>query len=79
VPYVISVLMAAAAAVTLCTLLVQLVRPARRLVETARRSRAHFADRAGLLAARIAALRVELDRRRHRRRNAEGSHPASAA
>lgn len=77
--YLISVLVAAAAVVMLFTLVVQLARPARRLADTTRSSRAHFTDRIDLLTARIAALRVQLDRRRHRRRNAEDSHPAHAA
>jgi hypothetical protein len=63
VPYLVSVLMAAAGSVVLLALLVRLVGPVRRLVGTARTSSAVFADRSGLLRARIAALRVELDRR----------------
>jgi hypothetical protein len=79
VPYLISVLAVAAGVVVLLTLLVRLASPARRLAGTLRRSRGHFADRAGLLTARIAALRVELDRRRHRRSSPEGAYPPSAA
>lgn len=65
-PYLISVLAAAAGGVVLLTLLVRLDGPARQLAGTVHRSRVHWADRIGLLAARIAALRVQLDRRRRR-------------
>jgi hypothetical protein len=61
--YLISALTAAASGVVLLALLVRLVGPIRRLAGTARTSRAGLADRSGLLAARIVALRVELDRR----------------
>ncbi|MDQ3764960.1 MAG: hypothetical protein M3460_26645 [Actinomycetota bacterium] len=67
VPYLISVLAAAAGVVVLLVLLLGLAGPMRRLARTVRRSRTQFADRTSLLAARIAALRVELSRRRHRR------------
>ncbi|MGH3981515.1 MAG: bacteriophage holin [Pseudonocardiaceae bacterium] len=76
-PYLISALAAAVGAVVLLTLLMRLIGPARRLAGTARVSRAGLADRSGLLAARIAALRVELARRR--RRNAETPSEAPAA
>jgi hypothetical protein len=66
VPYLISVLAAAAGVVVLLTLLVLLAGSARQLAGTVHRGRAHWADRTGLLAARIAALRVQLDRRRRR-------------
>jgi uncharacterized membrane protein len=69
VAYLISIALAAVCIVALFLMLLRLTGPARRLAETAQRSRAHLADRTGLLAARIAALRVALDRRR-RRRNA---------
>ena len=76
-PYLISVLAVAVGVVVLLTVLVRLGGPARRLADTARYSRAHFADRTGALAARIAALRVAVNRRRHR--NGDHSHPARAA
>jgi hypothetical protein len=78
VPYLISALVAAAGAVVLLMLLTRLLGSARRLAGTARTSRAGFADRSGALTARIAALRVELARRRHRR-NAETPNGAPAA
>jgi hypothetical protein len=65
-PYLISVLAAAAGVVALLTLLVRLAGSARQLAGTVRRGRAHWAERTGLLTARIAALRVQLDRRRRR-------------
>ncbi len=64
VSYLISGLLAAAAVVVLVMLLLRLAGPARRLAGTVQCSRAHLADRTGLLTARIAALRVALDRRR---------------
>jgi hypothetical protein len=73
-PYLISVLAVAAGAVVLLTLLGRLANSARRLAGTLRRSRGHFADRTELLTTRIAALRVELDRRRHRRSSPEGAY-----
>jgi hypothetical protein len=77
VPYLVSALAVAAGVVVLLTVVVRLGGPARRLADTARHSRAHFADRIGALAARIAALRVAVNRRRHR--NGDRSHPARAA
>ncbi len=74
----ISALVAAAGAVVLLILLTRLLGPVRRLARTARNSRAGFADRSRELTARIAALRVELARRR-RRRNAEPPSAAPAA
>jgi len=67
--YLISSALAAAGVVVLLMILRALVAPARRLAATVQCSRAHLADRTGLLAAQVAALRVALDRRR-RRRNA---------
>jgi hypothetical protein len=64
--YVISMLAAAAGVVVVLTLMVRLAGPTRRLAGTVHRSRAHFADQVGLLAARIAALRVSLDHLRNR-------------
>ena len=58
-PYLICVLAVAAGVMVLLTLLVRLAGPTRRLAETMHRSRAHVADRTGLLAARIAALRAQ--------------------
>lgn len=66
-PYLISALVAAAGAVVLLMLLIRLLGPARRLAEAARTSRTSFADRSRALTARIATLRGELARRRHRR------------
>lgn len=78
VPYLVSVLMAAVGGGVLLVLLVRLVGPARRLVGAARTSRAGLADRSGLLAARIAALRVELERRgRHRDARTPGATPTA--
>lgn len=78
VPYLISVLTAAVGGVVLLVLLVRLVGPVRRLAGTARTSRAGLAERSGLLAARIATLRVELDRRRrHRNAKAPGGIPTA--
>ena len=76
-PYLISVLAVVAGAVMLITVLVRLGGPLRRLGDTARQSRAHFADRIGALAARIAALRVAVNQRRHR--DGDSSPPARAA
>ena len=77
-PYLISALAAAAGAVVLLTLLIRLLGPFRRLAEAVRISRAEFADRSRALTARIAALRAELARRRHRR-NAKTPSEAPAA
>jgi hypothetical protein len=75
--YLISVLAVAAGAMVLVTVLVRLGGPLRRLADTARQSRAHLADRTGALAARIAALRVAVNRRRHR--DGDSSPPTRAA
>lgn len=77
--YLVSMLAVAAGAVVLFTLLLRLAVPARRLAGAVRLSGTRFANRTGILAARLVALRVELDRRRHRKRNSEGSHPTSPA
>jgi HAMP domain-containing protein len=77
VPYLISAVAVAAGVVVLLTALVRLGGPLRRLADTARQSRAHFADRVGALAARIAALRVAVNQRRHR--DGDSSRPARAA
>lgn len=76
--YLISVLVAAAGVVVLCTLLMRLIGPVRRLAGTARISRAGFAERSGPLTVRVAALRVELARRRRRRHAKAPSEPAAA-
>ncbi|MGB8996710.1 MAG: bacteriophage holin [Pseudonocardiaceae bacterium] len=68
-PYLISALLAAAGVVVLFRSLLRVAGPARRLAGAVQRSRADLADRTGLLATRVAALRVVLDQRR-RRRNA---------
>jgi HAMP domain-containing protein len=75
--YLISVLAVAASVVVLLAVVVRLAGPTRRLADTARQSRAHFADRTGALAARVAALRIAVSRRRHR--NGDSSPPAAAA
>ncbi|MGH3574099.1 MAG: bacteriophage holin [Pseudonocardiaceae bacterium] len=66
--YLISGALAAACVAVLFMMLRRLAGPARQLATTVQSSRAHLADRTGLLAARIAALRVALDRRRRSRR-----------
>ena len=76
-PYLFSVLAVAAGVVVLVMVLVRLRGPVRRLADTARQSRAHFADRTKALSARIAALRIAVRRRRHR--NGDSSRPAAAA
>lgn len=76
-PYLVSVLAVAAGVVVLVMVLVRLRGPVRRLADTARQSRAHFADRTRALSARIAALRIAVRRRRHR--NGDSSRPAAAA
>lgn len=76
--YLISVLLAAASVVSLLVVLRRLMPSARRLIGTLHSSRTHVVDRTGLLAARIAALRVTLERRRHRRNGAR-SHPTPSA
>ena len=77
VPYLISVLVVAAGVVVLLAVVVRLVGLTRRLADTAHQSRTHFADRAGALTARVAALRIAVSRRRHR--NGDSSPPAAAA
>jgi len=76
VPYLISVLAVAAGVVVLLVVVVRLAGQTRRLADTARQCRTHFADRTGALAARIAALRIAVNRRRHRNGN---SSPSAAA
>jgi len=77
VPYLISVLVVGAGVVVLLVVVVRLAGPTRRLADTARQSRTLFADRTRALAARVAALRIAVSRRR--RRNGDSSSPAAAA
>lgn len=78
VPYLISLLTVAAAIVVLLVLLVRLGGSARRLAGTARLHRAYLADRSGLLSARVAGLRMELDRRRRPHPVRRSSTPPAA-
>lgn len=68
--YLTSLLVAAGAVVVLTVLLLRLVGPARRTARGAQTARAALTEGAGLLAARVAALRHELDRRRGTRSGA---------
>jgi hypothetical protein len=77
VPYLISLLAVALATGALLTVLARLRGSTRRISEAACLTRAHFADRTGALAARVAALRVALNRRR--RRGGDGSRLVPAA
>ncbi len=65
-PYLISLLTILAAAVVLLLLLARLGTPARRLTGTAHLCGAYLTDRIGLLKARAAGLKIELQRRRRR-------------
>ncbi|HET9117617.1 MAG TPA: hypothetical protein VFN75_06005 [Pseudonocardiaceae bacterium] len=76
-PYLISLLAVAVAMGALLVVLARLRRLARRLSETAHRSRAHLVGRTAALAARTTELRMALNQRR--RRNGDGLHPAPAA
>lgn len=64
----------------LAALLIRLQGSRRRLLRTARPTRSMFCDRTGLLTARLAALRVELGRRRARsgRATEPRDHPHTA-
>ena len=77
-PYLISLLTILAAAVVLLVLLARLGTPARRLTGTAQLCGAYLADRIGLLRARAAGLKLELQRR-SRRGPVEGSATPPAA
>ncbi|MGH4015209.1 MAG: bacteriophage holin [Pseudonocardiaceae bacterium] len=77
-PYVISLLAVAAASVALLVLLVRLSTPVRRLTGTARLCSTYLAEHLGLLRARIAGLKVELNRRRHARRVRDSGGPTAA-
>jgi hypothetical protein len=68
VPYLVSGLAAAVGVVVLAALLVRLAGCARRAAEAAALTRAHITDRASLLTARVAALRVQVDQRRRPRK-----------
>ncbi len=70
--YLTSLLVVAGAAVVLAVLLVRLIAPARRVTRMAGASREDIAGRIELLAARAAAVRRELDRRRDRRTSIPG-------
>ncbi|MGH3884779.1 MAG: bacteriophage holin [Pseudonocardiaceae bacterium] len=76
--YLISAVAAAAGVVVLIALLMRLAGAIRGLARTAHASQARLADRSGLLAARIAALRVEIARRRRPRNAAASSGPLAA-
>lgn len=77
-PYIISLLAVATAGVALLVLLVRLGTPVRRLTGTARLCSAYLADRTSLLRARIAGLKVELNRRRQARRVRRSGGPTAA-
>ena len=70
--YLTSLLVVAGATVVLTVLLVRLIRPARRVARLAEATRDDLTERVELLAARAAAVRMEFDRRRDRRRSDAG-------
>ena len=70
--YLTSLLVVAGATVVLVVLLVRLIRPARRVARLAEATRDDLTERVELLAARAAAVRMEFDRRRDRRRSDAG-------
>jgi len=72
VAYLTSLLVVAGATVVLTVLLVRLIRPARRVARLAEATRDDITERIELLAARAAAVRMEFDRRRDRRRSDAG-------
>jgi hypothetical protein len=72
VAYLTSLLVVAGATVVLTVLLVRLIRPARRVARLAEATRDDITERVELLAARAAAVRMEFDRRRDRRRSDAG-------
>lgn len=76
ITYLASAFAAAVGIAVLITLLVQLVRAARILGATARHARADLRERWKTLAAKVAALRVEVNRRRHHEGTAGSRHPA---
>lgn len=65
--YLTSLLIMAGAVLVLVVLLVRLIGPVRRLSRAAQDGRGAVTDRTGLLSARSAALRIELERRRSRK------------
>ncbi len=71
--YLTSLLVVAGATVVLAVLLVRLIGPARRFARAAAASRDAVTERTDLLAARVAAVRMELDRRRDRRTSDSGA------
>lgn len=71
--YLTSLLVVTGATVVLVVLLVRLIGPARRVVRMAEASRDDITERVKLLAARAAAMRMELDRRRNRRASVPGA------
>ena len=71
--YLTSLLVVAGATVILAVLLVRLIGPVRRVTRAAQESRDDVAERTELLAARAAAMRMELDRRRDRRASDSGA------
>lgn len=75
VPYLVSLLTIVVAAAVLLVLVVRLAGRARQFARTTRLVHADFTDHTGLLTARIAALKVDLDRRRHRRGTAPRDTP----
>jgi hypothetical protein len=76
ITYLASAFAAAVGAAVLVTLLVRLARAARILGATARHARAHLRERWNTLAAKLAALRVEVNRRRRHDGTARSRHPA---
>lgn len=62
--YLVSILAVAVAVFTLTALAARTVRPARRTARSAQSVTAALKDDIGLLAARVAALRMEVNRRR---------------
>lgn len=77
-PYLISLIVAVVAVLLLAVQLIRQAARVRRLAAILQVVRAHFADRLGLLKARVAALKTELNRWR-RARPSRGSGGSSAA
>jgi hypothetical protein len=75
ITYLASAFAGAVGATVLIILLVWLARAARILSATARNARAHLRERWNALAAKIAALRVEVNRRRRHDGTARSRHP----
>ncbi|MGI9064585.1 MAG: hypothetical protein ACR2FQ_12365 [Pseudonocardiaceae bacterium] len=70
--YLVSFVIVAVAVFVLAGLVVRTLGPARRAARSARDTRAAVSEVTGLLAARAAALRVEVDRRRSSRADRSG-------